>query len=121
MKRFLTLVLACLLIAGCCSLEKCEEKVGKCNKQREVIEAPPRTEWVIPPAVEIPRKPKVDFVFWSVEQILANPVGYLEVLYADTVELDDFADRTIDYLKDLELAREKAIAASETHEDDGNP
>lgn len=118
MKRCLLLLSLVALIAGCCSFEKCESVVGKKPPEIRYIEVPPRTEWIVPPAVQCPPRPRLSIFDWTDEQIKADPVGYQEALFTDLDYLDSFALHIIEYLHDLELARERAIERAQSTNDD---
>lgn len=105
MKR-LILLASVLLLAGCtCDLNKCEELVGACEKQKEIIEGPPVKVFIEMPQITVPQEVMLGVEQWTDEEIEANPVGYEEALINDLLRLVDANVSLVDYLSRLEVAR----------------
>lgn len=108
MKKFLILSFV-VLAFGCASTK---HDILDDKPTLDIIEAPPRVEWIIPPEVSIPPEPVLQILSWTTDQIKDDPVGYEEALYSDLIFLDDFVYSIREYLIGLAAAREKAIAAA---------
>jgi hypothetical protein len=88
-------------------MEKCEEKVGTCEREKEFIELPPKTIYLEMPSISAPEETLLTCEAWTDEQIRANPVGYEEALHNDILALVDGELRMIDYIERLEAARKR--------------
>jgi hypothetical protein len=111
--RALPILLISLGLAGCCSMEKCEQKVGECEKQVESEPVEPRTIYIKMPAITIPEPVVLKCESWTDEMIMEDPVGYEETLYADILMLVDRDLNLTDYLERLEAARQRREAKAE--------
>jgi hypothetical protein len=103
--RAASLLLA-VLLAGCtCDLNKCEELVGACEKQKEIVQGPPQKIFINIGKVVIPESVPLTVELWTSEAIRADPVGYEEALISDLLNLVEANASIIDYLERLEAAR----------------
>lgn len=111
--KTLLFLLVSLALAGCCSMERCEELVGECEKETEIVEGAAQTVFLEMPAISVPEPVVLECESWTEEMIREDPVGYEEVLYEDILMLVDRDVSLIDYLGRLEAARQKLKAEAD--------
>lgn len=116
--KILLFLLASALTFGCgCTMEKAEDMVGACEKQKEIVEGPPRTIYVQMPAISVPHQVVLECESWTEEMVRSDPVGYEEVLINDILMLVGLNVDMADYLGRLERARKKLELAANNPED----
>ena len=108
--RTTLILLVSLTIAGCCSLQKCEEKVGKCEEQVQIVPGAPVKVFLDPGHIAVPEPFELQAEKWTPEQIEEDPVGYEEALWNDLLVLVDRDINITDYLKRLEALRLRMIS-----------
>ena len=110
--KILVLLLSVSFLFGCqtCTLEKAEELVGACEKQKEIVEGPPKKIFIKMPKISAPQPYELQCEKWTDEKIRKDPVGYEETLWNDLLALVDRDLATIDYINRLEAARAKLEA-----------